>query len=289
MAEVLLKRILNEKGFSGIKVSSAGTYASWGSPASQGSRSVLKSPEDLEKHRARQVDEQMLSEADLVLAMTTEQKNFLTQRFPHWSEKIFSLSEYAWGRSADIADPFGGSRDDYLRTRAEIERALQRVAEILVHNKKGGKKMKLALASDHGGYRLKEELKDYVVNLGHQHQDFGCPSEEAVDYPDLAAVTARAVASGQSDLGIIVCGTGQGMAIAANKIKGVRAANCHDCFSAKMARAHNNANVLTLGQRVVGSELAKMIVEIFISTEFEGERHQMRLDKITALEEEFGR
>jgi len=149
--------------------------------------------------------------------------------------------------------------------------------------------MLVALASDHGGYRLKEEIKGFVLKLGYQVQDYGCPSEESVDYPDLASAAARAVAIGDCGLGIIVCGTGQGVAITANKVKGIRAANCHDCFSAKMARAHNNANILTLGQRVIGLDLAKMIVETFLAASFEGERHQRRLDKIVALEEEFGR
>ena len=149
--------------------------------------------------------------------------------------------------------------------------------------------MKIVLASDHGGFKLKEELKGVINQLGHSYQDFGAPSEESVDYPDLAGAAAGAVAGGTCDLGIIVCGTGIGMSIAANKIKGIRAANCNDCFSATMARAHNNANMLTLGQRVLGSELAKMIVKIFLATPFEGERHQRRLAKIAALEEEFGR
>ena len=149
--------------------------------------------------------------------------------------------------------------------------------------------MKIALASDHGGYRLKEELKEFVTEMGHQFKDYGCESEESVDYPDLASSAARAVAGGECDLGIIVCGTGLGVSITANKVRGIRAVNCHDCFSAKMAIEHNNANILTLGQRVVGSGLAKMIVQVFLSSSFEGARHQRRLDKIAALEEEFGR
>jgi len=147
--------------------------------------------------------------------------------------------------------------------------------------------MIIGLASDHGGFRLKEELKGFVQELGHEIQDYGCFSQESVDYPDPAAAAARAVVAQQCHVAIVVCGTGQGVAIAANKVKGVRAANCHDCFSAQMARAHNNANVLTLGERVIGSELAKLIAKTFISSEFQGGRHQRRVDKITALEEEF--
>lgn len=286
MAEAILKRVLAEKGLRDIKVTSAGIYAGEGSPASWGSRSVLQSPECLDSHQARLIDEAMLAGAELILTMTTEHKQHLAQLFPAWTGKIHTLGEYAWGREHDIADPYGGNIDDYRVVRDEIADAVERVAEKI---EMGVNRMKIALASDHGGFCLKEELKHFLAESGHEVHDFGCFSEESVDYPDLAALTARAVASGQSDLGIIVCGTGQGMAIAANKIKGIRAANCHDCYSAKMARAHNNANILTLGQRVVGSELAKMLAEIFIETKVDGHRHQRRVDKIAALEEEFGR
>lgn len=148
--------------------------------------------------------------------------------------------------------------------------------------------MIIALASDHGGFRLKEELKDLLGQLNYQYQDFGCGNESSVDYPDYSAAAAQAVARGQCDLAVIVCGTGLGVAIAANKIKGIRAVTCHDCFSARMAREHNNANVLTLGQRVIGSGLARLVVETFLTSSFEGERHLRRLKKIAALEEQFG-
>lgn len=290
LAQVLMQRNLIQRGVSGIHVSSAGIAATPGQPASSGIRGVLKPPEDLSDHGARQIDENLVVQADLILTMTASHKALLAERYPAWSSKIHTLGEYAWNQDVDIADPYGGGRDEYMLARNEIERALDKLAGKLAEQvKEVPGLMKVALASDHGGFRLKEELKEFISGMGHQYKDYGCPSEESVDYPDLAAGAARAVAHGECDLGIIVCGTGQGMAIAANKIKGIRAANCHDCYSAKMARAHNNANILTLGQRVVGSELAKMIAETFLATSFEGQRHQRRLDKIAAMEEDFHR
>lgn len=145
--------------------------------------------------------------------------------------------------------------------------------------------MIVALASDHGGYQMKEELKNIVNELGFAHIDLGCGKEQhSVDYPDYAAAAARAVAAGKARLAIIVCGTGLGMAITANKIRGIRAVTCHDCYSAKMARAHNDANVLALGQRVIGNGLAKEIARVFLETPFAGGRHLRRVEKIIALE-----
>ena len=145
--------------------------------------------------------------------------------------------------------------------------------------------MKVAIASDHGGFKLKEEIIEYLKELGITYQDFGCHGPESVDYPEYAEIASNSVVSGEHDYAILICGTGIGIAIAANKIKGIRAANCHDCFSAQATREHNNANVLTLGERIVGPGLAKMIVKIFLETEFQGGRHQRRIDQITKLEE----
>lgn len=145
--------------------------------------------------------------------------------------------------------------------------------------------MKIALGSDHAGFALKEEIARYLRETGYEFKDFGVFSTEAVDYPDQAAVVARAVANGQFDQGIIICGTGIGVSMAANKIKGIRAALCHDVFSAQMARAHNDSNVLTMGARVVGPGLALAIVETYLKGEFAGGRHQQRVDKIMKLEE----
>lgn len=283
LAEVLLKAALDKAGIRDIVVSSAGISAMPGSPASEGSRAVLQPPEDLSAHMARPVSPDLLCRADLILTMTSSHKDILLDLYPDSEGKVYTLAEYAWGCNKDILDPFGGDFATYSAVRAEIESAVEEVVEKIA----GDDSLKIALASDHGGYRLKEELKEVVRGLGHEFEDYGCHSEESVDYPDFAASAARAVAVRECDCGIIVCGTGIGVAIAANKIKGIRAANCSDTFSARMAREHNDANILTLGQRVVGSGLAKAIVEAYLGSSFEGERHRRRLDKIAALEEDF--
>jgi ribose 5-phosphate isomerase B len=141
--------------------------------------------------------------------------------------------------------------------------------------------MKLAIASDHGGRKLKKAIRLHLMEKGLSVRDFGVGDDvERADYPDYAQNVARAVAAGQFDLGILVCGTGLGMSMAANKVTGIRAAVCTDEFMSRMARAHNNANILALGERVLGPGLAMAIVDAFLETPFEGGRHQERLDKI---------
>lgn len=144
--------------------------------------------------------------------------------------------------------------------------------------------MKIAVGADHAGYRLKDLLLEQLTALGHAYEDFGTESASSVDYPDFAGRVARAVADGAADFGLLVCGTGTGMAIAANKVDGVRAAACTDAYSARMARAHNDANVLALGERIIGPGVAEDVVRVFFGTDFEGGRHARRVDKIGALE-----
>lgn len=145
--------------------------------------------------------------------------------------------------------------------------------------------MRIALGSDHRGLRLKGVLKELLQQLGHSYQDFGCFDETACDYPDVAAKVARAVARGEFERGILVCSTGIGMCIAANKVHGIRAALCHDLFTTRRARQHNDANILCLGEEEVAEELAREMVKVFLTTEFEGGRHQRRLDKVHRLED----
>ena len=149
--------------------------------------------------------------------------------------------------------------------------------------------MKIALGCDHGGYAMKEDIKKQLEGLGHEVKDCGTYSTESCDYPIFGEAAARAVASGECEYGIVVCTTGIGISIAANKVKGIRAACCSDCFSAKYTRLHNDANVLCFGGRVVGPGLACMMVDEFLNAQFEGGRHQRRVDKISSLEENFGK
>lgn len=146
--------------------------------------------------------------------------------------------------------------------------------------------VRFAIGSDHAGYRLKEHLKDVLKRGGHEVDDLGTDSEEAVDYPPICASVGRAVAEGRVDRGIVLGGSGQGEQISANKVRGVRAALCNDLYAAEYSRRHNDANVLSIGARVVGEGLADAILATWIDTEFEGGRHQRRIDEITQIEEE---
>lgn len=144
--------------------------------------------------------------------------------------------------------------------------------------------MKIAIGCDHGGFEHKNAIAEHLMENGYTVEDFGIYEQTSVDYPDIAEKLSKSVAAGESELGILVCGTGIGMSIAANKVKGIRAAACSDHYSAKYTRLHNNANVLCLGGRVIGIGTAIELADIFVKTEFEGGRHQRRIDKITALE-----
>lgn len=143
----------------------------------------------------------------------------------------------------------------------------------------------ISIACDHGAYELKEAVKQHLLDAGYEVKDFGTNSLESCDYPDYAAPAAQAVASGECEKGIVLCTTGIGVSIVANKVKGVRCSLCSDLLSAEMTRRHNDANVLAMGAGIVGKNLALAIVDKWLATEFEGGRHQRRVDKITALEQ----
>lgn len=146
--------------------------------------------------------------------------------------------------------------------------------------------MKIAIAADHGGFELKDSMVEYIKSLGNEVIDLGTNSADSVDYPDYAKKVCEEIQQGNSDLGILICGTGVGMSLAANKFEGIRAACVSDVYSAKMSRNHNNANVLCIGARVIGDEVAKLIIKTFLENEFEAGRHQRRVDKIMAFEKE---
>ena len=146
--------------------------------------------------------------------------------------------------------------------------------------------MKHMIGSDHGGFELKEEVKKYLESLGHEVIDVGTYTPDSCDYPDIAKAGCEKITSGECERGILICGTGIGISMAANKIRGIRAACCSDTYSARYTRLHNDANVLCFGGRVVGGGLACELVDAYLSVEFEGGRHQRRVDKIMALEAE---
>ncbi|MDR1735680.1 MAG: ribose 5-phosphate isomerase B [Oscillospiraceae bacterium] len=146
--------------------------------------------------------------------------------------------------------------------------------------------MKIGIGNDHGAYTLKREIVALLESLGHTVIDFGVGDVTESDYPVAGKAVARAVASGECERGIVLCGTGIGISLAANKVRGIRCAVCNEPYSAQMSRLHNDANMLALGARVVGSELAKMIVRVWLETEFEGGRHARRVAQIMAIEDD---
>jgi len=145
--------------------------------------------------------------------------------------------------------------------------------------------LKIAIGSDHRGYQTKEKIKEMLVSKGHEVVDFGTNSANGCDYPDLAYPTSKAITDGSAELGILLCGTGIGMSISANKICGIRAALCHDELTAEMSRRHNNANVLCLPADLIGEELTRRIVDVWLKTAFEGGRHDRRVKKIAEYEQ----
>ncbi len=171
--------------------------------------------------------------------------------------------------------------EDVVRERGiKLERARRRIA---------ANRRRIALGADHGGFEMKEELKRLLADLGHEYQDFGCHSTEAVDYPDFAHLVARAVAGGTCALGIMIDGAGIGSCMAANKVPGVRAAMCYDEATARNSREHNGANVLTLGGKLISVEQMKKIVAAWLATELTEDRHKRRVAKIDAIGEEYCR
>ena len=153
-----------------------------------------------------------------------------------------------------------------------------------------GKYMKIVIGSDHGGFELKEEIKNFLDEKGYDYVDIGTDSGESVDYTDFGLKAAEMVKSGEADRGILICGTGIGIGISENKVPGIRCAMVSDVYSAQMTREHNDANMISMGGRTLGGGLACMIVEKFLTTEFShGERHQNRINKITAIEEKYNK
>lgn len=150
-----------------------------------------------------------------------------------------------------------------------------------------GEKTKILLGADHAGFPLKERIRDYLVAKGYEVEDCGSSSADSADYADFAEKVAAGVAAGKADYGVLICGTGIGMAMTANKVPGIRAAACNDTLSAHFARAHNDANVLTMGGRLMDEAAAQKVLDTWLSTSFEGGRHQRRIEKISAIDAKY--
>jgi len=299
MAEALLKHLIAQLPPDTVKidVASAGIAAAEGQPASDEAVQVMKELDiDLTGHRARQLTREMIREADLILTMENRHKRYVAQLDPVAIEKVFTLREYAMDGlkeecNLDISDPYGCAVEVYRQCGEEIRNGVEKLLQRLVESEQGQKrpgkkKMRVVLGSDHAGVDLKAEIADFLEKQGYEFEDYGTFSRESVDYPDIGIKVSRAVARGLFDRGILICGTGLGMAITANKVRGVRAAVCHDVFSTRYSRSHNDANIMTMGARVIASGLALELVRIWLETGFAGGRHARRLEKIASLEEE---
>ena len=224
---------------------------------------------------SRQLQQEEITEDTLILTMTFSEKVSLVEQYQQ--ENVYTIGEFV-GEDTDIVDPYGGEGEQYEKAYDDIARRVRKVIKIL--KSQGGNTM-IALGSDHGGYGLKQEVIRYLEDRGIAYKDYGCHDESACDYPVYAKKVAHAIVDGECDKGILICGTGIGISIAANKVKGIRAALCHDVFSAQATREHNDANILAMGARVVGPGLALKIVDTFLNTEFSrSPKHQNRIDQI---------
>ncbi|MGV3774454.1 MAG: ribose 5-phosphate isomerase B [Verrucomicrobiales bacterium] len=289
MAEGLFKHAV--KGRGDYRVISAGVGAVDGQPPSAHAvRACRELQIEIGKQRSRMLTGEMVRQADYIFGMTHGHVDAITLLYPQAAEKPFVLREFDETLDLfekDIADPIGGSYEIYLNVRDQIEQGIVSVLNFLEQTDgasfTGGQTSSptmISLGSDHAGFALKEKIKQHLSSKGLKIQDFGAVSEESADYPDFAQAVSEAVADGNSQCGILVCASGVGMSIAANKVPRVRAALVLTEEMARMARQHNNANVLCLGQKLVAPELALKIVDAFMEGEFEGGRHQRRVGKL---------
>lgn len=267
-----------------LEVSSAGTGAFPGLEAtSQAVVAMYSRRLDITAHRSRTVTDETLSGIDLVLTMTSRHKEYIVKLWPERAGQVHTLMEYS-RMGADVPDPFGGSLEHYERT-ADVLVPMLAAAVERIREEGRPARMRVAIGCDHGGLDLKGAVVAKLRELHVEVEDMGTHDTNSCDYPDFAQKVAEAVAGGTCEQGVLICGTGIGMSIAANKVRGIRAALCNEVFSARMARAHNNANILCMGARVVGSGVAQEIVAAYFSSTFEGGRHGRRVEKIGLLDE----
>ncbi len=298
MAEYLLRHYAQELDLN-IEAASAGLAAFGGDTATEQTVAALgELGIEAGSHRSRRMHAQLLQQYDLILAMTEQHRRALLELVPaaerhELSEKVILLKEYGERKASsgqdlggeiekDIQDPFGQPLDIYRRIRDEIAGVVKQMVGHWALKKE--KKMRIVIGADHGGFGAKREVVQFLRERGSPVEDWGTHSEESCDYPDIAHKVARAVAAGDFDLGILICGTGIGVSMSANKVPGIRAALCHDTYSARMARKHNDSNVLCLGERVTGIGLMQDIVAAYLNSEFEGGRHSRRVEKIEQLD-----
>jgi len=289
MAEGLTRRALD--GRPGFQVRSAGVGAMDGQPPSANAIRVMKELGiDIAPLRSQLLTAELVREATMIFGMTRGHVDAILLLYPQAAEKTFLLREFddtLEPFEKDIADPIGGSYEVYRNCRDQIEQGIASLLKFVDQaSGKAGEpvaaspSLRLALGADHAGYVLKEALKEHLARRDVQLTDFGTHAAESVDYPDYARQVGHAVAAGEQDLGVLICGTGIGMCIAANKIPGVSAAMAGEPTAAALARQHNNANVLCLGGRLTTPDQARAVLDAFLRAQFQGGRHQIRVAKL---------
>lgn len=291
MAEVLLRARLGPG--TDITVGSAGVAAANGAPASAEAVEVMaRRGLDLKPFRSRLLTSELVRAATLIVTMTEAHRQVVERAFPEAAGKVRRLTSFgAGGGERDVPDPIGSSVSVYQRASEQIDSAISDLVLYLIEQRgvrpaaPKGAGMKMAIGSDHAGFELKEALKKLLAERNIQAEDVGAPSAESVDYPDFAAAVARRVSEGAADQGILVCATGVGMSITANKFPGVRAALCFTPAMARLARVHNNANILALGGSLLKPADAAPMLDAWLSSGFEeGGRHERRVRKMAAIE-----
>ncbi len=285
MAEGILRHALRDRG--DYRIISAGLGAAEGQPPSPYAVQALSELGiDISSQRSRMLTAEMVRDADYILGMTHSHIDTVMMLFPYAAEKTFLLREFDETLDTfekDISDPIGGSYEVYLSCRDQIEQGIASLMRFIEREEipgASGEVATVALGADHAGFDLKQALKQHLERHGISLVDFGPGSSEPVDYPDYAQAVARNVALRRSQFGVLVCTTGIGMSIAANKVPGARAALVSDLETAVLARQHNDANVLCLAGKRTSPEEAKRILNAFLNTPFEGGRHDRRLKKM---------
>jgi len=291
MAEALLRQML--QGRTDVRVMSAGLGAVEGQPASLAAVEAMREVgADLTGFRSQMVTPELIREADFIFTMTRQQLETIQLLYPEAAEKTFLLREFEYagpGEPRDIHDPIGGPNELYRQVRNQIRDALPSLIQFINRNTAQEMNMttekpmlRVVLAADHGGVAIKQALTDWLARHGYTYADLGTQSTEAVDYPDYAYAVAREILAGQFDRGVLICKSGIGMSIAANRFAGIRAALVANEHWAALSRRHNNANVLVLSAEDDGTtpEKAQAILDVWLRTEFEGGRHDRRVQKL---------
>jgi len=288
MAEGIFRQVVQGRG--PYRVFSAGLGAMNGQPPSEFAvRAARELGIDISGQRSRMLTPELVQQADYIFGMTHSHVDTVLLLYPQAAEKTFLLREFDETLDTfekDISDPIGGSYEVYLNCRDQIEQGIVSLLRFVEQGEtagagfSGGKTVEIAFGADHGGFELKEILRKHLEARGVAIADFGTNSRESTDYPDYAQLVGQSVIAHKAHLGVLVCTTGIGMSIAANKLPGIRAALVADEATAALCRQHNNANVLCLAGKTTPPETAKKIVDAFLHAHFEGGRHERRVNKM---------